>query len=60
MEIFIVTAGEYADYSIQGVFSTLEKANLFCQEYNERWKKSFESDKARVETWKVDDLKKGG
>lgn len=58
MEIFIVTVGEYAEYSIEGVFSSLEKANSFCQEYNEKWKIVFDSDKARVETWKVDDIKK--
>ena len=32
-KIYIVTSGEYSDYTIERVFSTKEKANEFIQQH---------------------------
>lgn len=32
--IYVITHGDYSDYSIMGVFSTKEKAEEFVQDYN--------------------------
>lgn len=48
--IYVVTAGQYSDYHIRGVFSTEEKAEAFCRQFNQQ---DFHTD-ARVERYCLD------
>lgn len=52
--IYILTAGEYDDYMIVGVYSTLAKARKARDIYNKDIK--YTPDLARVEKWKIDEI----
>jgi hypothetical protein len=48
MAVYVVTAGCYSDYRIEGIFSTSEKA--------ERFKAELDNDANDVEEWELDEL----
>ena len=43
-KVWIVTSGEYSDYSIDGVFSTNELAAKYCEKWG-----------GEIETWNLDE-----
>ena len=47
---YVVTSGEYSDYSVLGVFSTRERGDAFCAVYNA----SEPSEQARIEVFALD------
>jgi len=48
--VYVVLAGEYSDYSLEGVFSSREKAEKFA----ERWDPGKPYSVVRIEEWVVD------
>ena len=48
MKIYVVTSGEYSNYSIEGIFSTKEKADAFVSKYSDGGVEEYELDE-RVE-----------
>lgn len=50
MTVFIVTRGEYSDYTILGVFSSEEKAKKFAVEVKKDWSSDVE-----IEPWELDE-----
>jgi len=52
MIVYVVTSGEYSDYSIEAVFSTKEKAEAYKADME--W---VGSEKADIEEWEVDTLR---
>lgn len=50
MKVYVVTAGEYSDYSIQHIFSNREAADEYVRDFNLAG--SYRD--ARVEEWEVD------
>lgn len=52
--IYIVTSGEYSDYTIRAVFANYADAEKFVNEINSELPISrVQGDAARVETWAV-------
>ena len=51
MIIYLVTSGSYSDYSIEGVFSSEDKAKAYVQQANA---KSYSTDRS-IEEWTVDE-----
>ena len=52
--IYVVTSGSYSDYSINGLFSTLEKAQAFM----DKNKSELCCDQGDIEEWNLDELVK--
>ena len=53
MTVYVVTSGEYSDYSIRAIFTTRERAEAFCDEYNVAVRGDYGS-KAEIEVWEAD------
>ena len=54
--VYVVTAGEYSSYGIEGVFSIKELADEYCAKHNASCKYAY-GNKARVEEYNLDCLK---
>ena len=50
MQVYVVTSGEYSDYGINAIFSTVEKA----QEYVSMKEFTNENEHYRINVWEVD------
>ena len=46
--VWLVESGEFADYTIIGVYSTKKKANICMKRYNNRKYKPYKKARARV------------
>ena len=53
MKVYVVTAGEYSDYEIWGIFSTLEKARDFVAAMRT---KNPRFDPCSIQEWEVDTI----
>ena len=51
MKVYIVTSGEYSDYSIRRVFTDKERAELYCAMHEEEY-----YDPYIAEEWETDDV----
>lgn len=53
MKVYLVTSGEYSDYSINGIFSTRTLAHAFIEEMNKEEIRVLTDDE-NIEEWEVD------
>lgn len=51
--IYVLTSGEYSDYSIEGVYSSKEKAEIQKVLFDWKWVNGL-SDSSRIEEWELD------
>lgn len=51
MTVYVVTSGEYSDYHIDAIFSTMEQAELYCAVHERKL------DNPYIEEWETDVVK---
>lgn len=54
MKVYVVTQGEYSDYSIRAIFDNKEQADLYCESVEGA---EYSWDKPDIEEWEMNEVR---